>query len=49
MVEGHEAQLINYLKATDVEVDMLLNFGPQPTFKRKVFSNEFKDWKQHEC
>lgn len=34
-----EAQLLNYLKATKVEVGLLLNFGPQPQFIRKVFSN----------
>jgi GxxExxY protein len=35
----HEAQLLNYLKATDVEVGLLLNFGPKPQVKRKVFDN----------
>ncbi len=35
----HEAQLLNYLKATDVEVGLLLNFGPKPEIKRKVFDN----------
>ena len=35
----HEAQLLNYLKATDVEVGLLLNFGPRPQVKRKVFDN----------
>lgn len=38
----HEAQLLNYLKATDIEVGLLLNFGPKPTFVRKVFSNNQK-------
>lgn len=38
----HEAQLLNYLKATDVEVGLLLNFGPQPEIKRKVFDNNKK-------
>jgi GxxExxY protein len=38
----HEAQLLNYLKATDIEVGLLLNFGQKPQFKRKVFSNQFK-------
>ena len=41
---AHEAQLINYLKATDIEVGLLLNFGEKPEFRRKVFSN---DRKQH--
>jgi len=38
----HEAQLVNYLKATDLEVGILFNFGKEPQFKRKVFSKEFK-------
>lgn len=37
--EDHEAQLLNYLKATDVEVGLLLNFGPKPEVKRKAFDN----------
>lgn len=35
---AHEAQLVNYLKATGIEVGLLLNFGPKPQFKRKIFS-----------
>ena len=35
----NEAQLLNYLKATDKEVGLLLNFGPTPEIKRKVFNN----------
>ena len=38
----HEAQLLNYLKATDVEVGLLLNFGPKPAFMRKIFTNDRK-------
>ena len=38
----HELQLINYLKATDIEVGYLLNFGKRATFRRKVYSNERK-------
>ena len=42
LCEEHEAQLINYLKATNLEVDLLLNFGKKAEFKRKVFSNDRK-------
>jgi GxxExxY protein len=38
----HEAQLLNYLKATDIEVGLLLNFGPKPDFRRKAFDNARK-------
>jgi len=37
--EEHEYQLINYLKATEIELGFLLNFGKNPEFKRKIFSN----------
>jgi GxxExxY protein len=42
MNSADEAQLTNYLKATDIEVGLLLNFGRRPQFKRKVFSNDNK-------
>ena len=38
----HEAQLLNYLKATKHEVGLLLNYGPKPEFKRKVYDNTMK-------
>ena len=38
----HEAQLLNYLKATEVEVGLLLNFGPKAEVRRKAFSNNRK-------
>ncbi len=38
----HEIQLVNYFKATDLEVGLLLNFGRQPEYKRKVLLNELK-------
>ena len=42
LVEENEAQLLNYLKATDIEVGLLLNFGTQPEVKRKAFDNTRK-------
>lgn len=44
LADEHEAQLLNYLKATPLEVDLLLNFGPKPRFKRKAFENTCKEW-----
>jgi GxxExxY protein len=43
----HEAQLLNYLRATPYEVGLLLNFGVKPQFVRKVFDNSKKSitWK----
>lgn len=39
LADEHEAQLLNYLKATEIEVGLLLNFGPKPEVKRKAFDN----------
>ncbi|MEW6607413.1 MAG: GxxExxY protein [bacterium] len=41
--EEHKAQLINYLKATDKEVGLVLNFGKTPEFKRVIFTNDRKE------
>jgi len=38
----HKAQLINYLKATDIEVGLLINFGQRPEIKRFIFDNKRK-------
>ena len=37
LADDHEAQLVNYLKATNIDVGLLLNFGPKPQVKRKIF------------
>jgi GxxExxY protein len=42
LMPEHEAQLLNYLKATTIEVGLLLNFGLEPAFKRKIFTNNSK-------
>ena len=42
LIESHEAQLINYLKATECEVGLILNFGKDPQFMRKIFTNDLK-------
>jgi GxxExxY protein len=39
LIHAHELQLINYLKATSIEVGLLLNFGQKPQFKRKIYTN----------
>jgi GxxExxY protein len=38
----HECQLVNYLRATDIEVGLLLNFGPKPQHKRRVLTEQYK-------
>lgn len=46
LTKQNEAQLLNYLTATNVEVGLLLNFGEKPEFKRKIFDNEYKIYKE---
>jgi GxxExxY protein len=42
LCDEHHAQLLNYLKATHLEVGLLLNFGIKPETKRKIFDNHRK-------
>jgi len=42
LLKEHEAQLLNYLKATTIEVGLLLNYGPQAECRRKVYDNDRK-------
>lgn len=42
LLNVHLAQLMNYLKATPVEVGMLLKFGQEPEFKRVIYTNDRK-------
>jgi len=46
---AHEAQLLHYLRATDVEVGLLLNFGLRPQFRRLLFDNERKKIRENPC
>lgn len=39
---SHQAQLLNYLRATEIEVGILFNFGIKPEFKRMAFDNARK-------
>lgn len=42
IVKEFENQILNYLKGTNCEVGLLLNFGTKPEFKRKIFENSRK-------
>ena len=44
---AHEAQVLNYLRSTELEVALLLNFGPRPAFRRLVFENDRKAIRVH--
>jgi GxxExxY protein len=46
LCKAHEAQLVNYLKASSIEVGILLNFGENAEVKRKVFSDRYKNHKK---
>jgi GxxExxY protein len=45
---SHESQLLNYLRSTEIEVGLLLNFGPRPQVRRFVFQNERKKISVHQ-
>ncbi len=46
---AHEAQLLHYLRATHIEVGLLLNFGMHPQFRRLLFDNNRKKIREHPC
>jgi GxxExxY protein len=46
IIREHEAQTLHYLRATNIEVALLMNFGPRPRFKRLVMDNELKSPKE---
>ena len=39
---AHEAQIMNYLRAAEIEIGLLMNFGPKPEFKRFIYDNDRK-------
>ena len=43
--KANESQLLNYLKATEIEVGLLMNFGTTAEYRRKVFENNRKPFK----
>ena len=46
---AHEAQLLHYLRATEIEVGLLLNFGAKPQFRRLLFDNDRKKIRENPC
>jgi GxxExxY protein len=46
---SHEGQILHYLRATELEVGLLLNFGPQPQFKRFILENNNKKIRGNQC
>jgi GxxExxY protein len=47
LVVAHEAQVLNYLRATSLEIGLLFNFGPKPQVRRFLFDNERKRFRTH--
>ncbi len=45
---SHEAQLLHYLRSTEIEIGLLLNFGPKPQIRRLAFENERKKISVHQ-
>ena len=46
ITKQHEAQLLNYLKATKIDVGLILNFGPKPQVARKNYETARHNNKQ---
>ena len=47
IIIAHEAQVLNYLRATDLEIGLILNFGPKAQVRRLLFDNDRKQAKVH--
>ncbi len=46
---SHEAQILNYLRSTELEIGLLMNFGPRPQVRRFLFQNDRKPISVHQC
>jgi GxxExxY protein len=46
---AHEAQILHYLKSTEIEIGLLLNFGLRPEFRRFLFDNDRKKIRENPC
>jgi GxxExxY protein len=46
---SHEALLLHYLKGTEVEIGLLLNFGVRPQFRRLLIDHERKKIRENPC
>ena len=46
---AHEAQLLHYLKSTQIEIGLLLNFGARPQFRRLLFDNVREKIREYPC
>jgi hypothetical protein len=46
---AHKAQFLHYLKSTQIEVGVLLNFGLRPQFRRLLFDNDRKNIRENPC
>ncbi len=46
---AHEVQLLHYLRSTEIEIGLLLNFGPRPQFRRLLFDNVRKKIRGNPC
>jgi GxxExxY protein len=46
---AHEAQLLHYLKSTEIEIGLLLNFGIRPQFRGLLFDNDRKKIRENPC
>lgn len=41
--------MLNYLRATEIEVGLLFNFGPEAQFRRYIFENDRKKIRENLC